>query len=85
MSVCLYVGPRGAGPGVPVDVTLCGRADQPARLDKASTALESVKAGWPNGPTLAAFRVGPCPATELAGLGDGAACILESLLASYGQ
>ena len=55
---CVHATPRcGAMGRVPVDVTHGGRADQPARLDKASTALESVKAGWPNGPALAAFRV----------------------------
>jgi hypothetical protein len=51
------VGPWGARTRFLVGVTHGGRVDQPARLDKTSTALESVKAGWPNGPALAAFRV----------------------------
>ena len=51
------VGPWGARTRFLVGVTHGGRVDQPARLDKTSTALESVKAGWPYGPALAAFRV----------------------------
>ena len=38
-----------------------GMADHPAWLDKASTAVESDKAGWPYGPALAAVAVDSAP------------------------
>ena len=51
------MGLTGLGQKFPVGATHGGMADQPTWLDKASTALESDKAGWPYGPTLAAVAV----------------------------